>query len=186
MMAYANDPSVENLMKSGALNDAKAIAAIYQQRADLYPERRKLRSLFLDFIGIYDLRCGGHLPANARTYTFYVEDFNREVTATHVTDTITTRVGRTVRMDPKYYDTFAASPGTALGLSADLDNPLDAMLRDSGRLTDSPNRPIPAISANGANIMLRTADTRALLANDARCTDPAVKRYIDNLHRALQ
>ena len=71
MMDYAAAPSGVNLLKSGLLNDAKVIAAIYQKQTRLYPSRQKLRSMFQDIIAMYDERCGKFLPGDAKEVLLY-------------------------------------------------------------------------------------------------------------------
>ena len=185
MMAYANSPTVENLMKSDLLIEAKVIAALYLGREEFYPRKEKLRQLFRQFIIAYDHKCSNFLPANAATYNYYYEDLDVQHTATGRIDTRTTEAGRSIRMLPGYYDVFAEQPGANGGLALNFDDPLEATRVKIDGLGEVGEALRKLVASGGGNRLLHAADTRALLANDSRCSDPAIRRYIDNLHAAL-
>jgi len=188
LAAYAKNPGPEQLIKSGLLNDSELIAKIYHGGAVSQAERNRLRSLFLDYIWFFDSTCRKLLPPNPATFTYTYQVRDRTIQGPiHDTDVYVTKDGPTVHMDPKYYAVFAKNPGTMWRFAAKFESPLSPGIAGSMRTGNEgldwlAQKMVP----DAELIMRRTADMRALLANEPYCASPASRRFIDNLHKMLE
>lgn len=187
LAAYAKNPGPEQLIKSGLLNDSDLIARLYQGEAIDKADGGRLRALFLDYIWFFDGKCKKLLPPNAAKYTYTYQVRDRTIQGPVVdTDVYVTKDGPTVSMDPRYYAVFAKNPGTMWMYAADFEKPLS----HGGSFPKTGNEGwdflFKKMRPDPDGIMRRTADMRALLANEQYCANPASKQFIENLHKMLQ